>query len=216
MYSRTGGEARGRSSSRSTSPTSGTDGGVSLVQSAHGRPCARGAVFALGETALGVRESDRRLLTDRREIGYRSLVLARGRKGFGFLQALMDSLAVPYVDNVVDIGLRLEMHEQNYPIVPDFYDPKFLFPQKVRTFCTNSGKATSVKEKYDGRGGRDYFSVNGHAFSQRGEASGLVNFALLKTVRFTRAPCQRAGVRPDARPAGHAHGRRPAAHAAGR
>jgi len=86
----------------------------------------------------------------------------------------------------VDIGLRLEMHEENFPIVADFYDPKFLFPQKVRTFCTNSGKAYVVKEKYDGRGGRDYFSVNGHAFSQRGEASGLVNFALLKTVRFTQ------------------------------
>ncbi|MGA2480043.1 MAG: pyridine nucleotide-disulfide oxidoreductase [Spirochaetia bacterium] len=164
----------------------GTDGGVSLVQQLMKDLSARGAVFSLGETALGVREADRRLLTDRREIGYRSLVLAPGRKGFGFLQNIMDSLSVPYVDNVVDIGLRLEMHEENFPIVADFYDPKFLFPQKVRTFCTNSGKAYVVKEKYDGRGGRDYFSVNGHAFSQRGEASGLVNFALLKTVRFTQ------------------------------
>jgi uncharacterized FAD-dependent dehydrogenase len=164
----------------------GTDGGVSLVQQLMKDLSARGVAFSLGETALSVREADRRLLTDRREIGYRSLVLAPGRKGFGFLQNIMDSLSVPYVDNVVDIGLRLEMREENFPIVADFYDPKFLFPQKVRTFCTNSGKAYVVKEKYDGRGGRDYFSVNGHAFSQRGEASGLVNFALLKTVRFTQ------------------------------
>jgi len=163
----------------------GTDGGVSLVRELVRDLSARGVSFSLGETALDVREADRVLVTDRRELGYTSLVLAPGRKGFGFLQTLMDTLSVPYVDNVVDIGLRLEMREENFPIVADFYDPKFLFPQKVRTFCTNSGKAYVVKEKYDGRGGRDYFSVNGHAFSQRGQDSGLVNFALLKTVRFT-------------------------------
>ena len=163
----------------------GTDGGVGLVRELVRDLSARGVSFSLGETALDVREADRVLVTDRRELGYTSLVLAPGRKGFGFLQTLMDTLSVPYVDNVVDIGLRLEMREENFPIVADFYDPKFLFPQKVRTFCTNSGKAYVVKEKYDGRGGRDYFSVNGHAFSQRGQDSGLVNFALLKTVRFT-------------------------------
>ncbi len=117
--------------------------------------------------------------------GSGSLVIAPGRKGFAFLQKLMDSLGVPYVDNVVDIGLRLETREANYPIVRDYYDPKFHFPQKVRTFCTNSGRAFVVKEKYDAADGSAYFSVNGHAFSQRGEANGLVNFALLKTVRFT-------------------------------
>ena len=163
----------------------GTDGGVKLVRELVRDLSARGVSFSLGETALDVREADRVLVTDRRELGYTSLVLAPGRKGFGFLQTLMDTLSVPYVDNVVDIGLRLEMRQENFPIVADFYDPKFLFPQKVRTFCTNSGKAYVVKEKYDGRGGRDYFSVNGHAFSQRGQDSGLVNFALLKTVRFT-------------------------------
>jgi uncharacterized FAD-dependent dehydrogenase len=163
----------------------GTDGGVKLVRGLVKDLSARGVLFSLGETVRDVREEDRVVITDTREIGYRNLLLAPGRKGFGFLQNLMDRLHVSYVDNVVDIGLRLEMREKHFPIVHDYYDPKFLFPQKVRTFCTNSGKAYVVKEKYDGRGGRDYFSVNGHAFSERGEASGLVNFALLKTVRFT-------------------------------
>ncbi len=163
----------------------GTDGGVKLVRGLTADLASRGAAFSLGETAAGVRQADRVLVTDRREIRYGALVLAPGRKGFAFLQKLMDGLGVPYVDNVVDIGLRLETREQSYPIVRDYYDPKFMFPQKVRTFCTNSGRAYVVKEKYTGRTGRDYFSVNGHAFSQRGPASGLVNFALLKTVRFT-------------------------------
>ena len=125
------------------------------------------------------------LVTDRREIGYGCPGHCPGRKGFSFLQGLMDRLDVPYLDNIVDIGLRLEMREANYPIVQDFYDPKFHFPQKVRTFCTNSGRAYVVKEKYESPDGRPYFSVNGHAFSERGEPRGLVNFALLKTVRFT-------------------------------
>ena len=55
------------------------------------------------------------LITDRREIGYGRLVVAPGRKGFAFLQQLMDRLGVPYVDNVVDIGLRLEMREDELP-----------------------------------------------------------------------------------------------------
>jgi len=163
----------------------GTDGGVRLVHELVDDLRGRGASFALGETVTDVRPTDRLVVTDRREIGYRALVVAPGRRGFAFLQSLMDRLSVPYVDNVVDIGLRLETKAQGYPIVADYYDPKFLFPQKVRTFCTNSGKAYVVKEKYSGRTGRDYFSVNGHAFSERGHASGLVNFALLKTVRFT-------------------------------
>jgi hypothetical protein len=163
----------------------GTDGGVKLLHALCADLRSRGVHFSLGETVLDVRQAERVVVTDRREIGYGGLALAPGRRGFAFLQTMMDRLEVPYVDNVVDIGLRLETKAQGYPIVEDYYDPKFLFPQKVRTFCTNSGKAYVVKEKYDGRTGRDYFSVNGHAFSERGRASGLVNFALLKTVRFT-------------------------------
>lgn len=163
----------------------GTDGGIRLARELTEDLRGAGARISLGETALDVRDTEQVLVTDRRQIGYRSLVIAPGRKGFSFLQGLMDRLHVPYVDNVVDIGLRLELREQNYPIVRDYYDPKFHFPQKVRTFCTNSGRAYVVKEKYEARNGRPYFSVNGHAFSQRGEPRGLVNFALLKTVRFT-------------------------------
>ncbi|HUI69098.1 MAG TPA: pyridine nucleotide-disulfide oxidoreductase [Spirochaetia bacterium] len=163
----------------------GTDGGIRMAHSMVDDLITVGATVSTSETARDVRESDRVLVTDKREVGYGSLVVAPGRKGFAFLQGLMDKLNVPYVDNVVDVGLRLEMRESNYSIVRDYYDPKFHFPQKVRTFCTNSGRAYVVKEKYEERNGRPYFSVNGHAFSERGHANGLVNFALLKTVRFT-------------------------------
>jgi uncharacterized FAD-dependent dehydrogenase len=98
----------------------------------------------------------------------------------------MSTLSVPFVDNIVDIGVRLETRIEHYPIVKDYYDPKFYFPEKVRTFCTNSGNAHVVKERYATSRGEQWFSVNGHAFAPDfRHDNGLVNFAILKTVRFT-------------------------------
>jgi hypothetical protein len=164
----------------------GTDGGVHLAHELVKAISGLGAKVSLHETLLDVRADERVAVTDRREIAFKALVVAPGRRGFAFLQSLMDRISIPYMDNVVDVGLRLETREAHYPIVRDYYDPKFLFPERVRTFCTNSGDAHVVREKYAGREGRDWFSLNGHAFSaKRGAGAGLVNFAVLKTVRFT-------------------------------
>jgi len=109
-----------------------------------------------------------------------TLILAPGRADYDWLQEQMDTLGVRYSDNIVDIGVRVETKEETYPIVRDYYDPKILFPGKVRTFCTNSGCAHIVREKYKG-----YFSVNGHSLSRENERNDLVNFAMLKTIRLT-------------------------------
>ena len=108
------------------------------------------------------------------------LIVAPGRSGFSFLQTMMDTLGIPYIDNTVDIGIRVETKLEHYPIVKDYYDPKFLFPNGVRTFCTNSGYAQVVQERYD-----SFYSVNGHAFSADKGENGLVNFAMLKTLTLT-------------------------------
>jgi uncharacterized FAD-dependent dehydrogenase len=105
------------------------------------------------------------------------VIVAPGRKGFGFLQQVMERMGIDYVDNEVDVGIRLEMSANNYPIVNDYYDPKFLFPDGVRTFCTNSGHARVVLERYQG-----FNLVNGHALSEEQAGNNLVNFALLKTI----------------------------------
>jgi uncharacterized FAD-dependent dehydrogenase len=105
------------------------------------------------------------------------VIVAPGRKGFGFLQETMERMGIPYVDNEVDVGIRIETAAANYPIVNDYYDPKFLFPDRVRTFCTNSGHARVVLEKYQG-----FHLVNGHALSRDRQPNNLVNFALLKTI----------------------------------
>lgn len=108
-----------------------------------------------------------------------AVIVAPGRKGFRFLKEVMEQAGVGYVDNIVDIGIRLETRVDNYSIVRDYYDPKIYFENGVRTFCTNSGHARVVLEQY-----QDFKLVNGHALSRESRRNDLVNFALLKTIRL--------------------------------
>lgn len=164
----------------------GTDGGLALIKELQERLRQAGVVLALGETMTDIDNLAKTITTDRRTLGYRSLLVAPGRQGFHFLQEVMQKLDVPYVDNIVDVGIRLETRIEHYPIVKDYYDPKFYFKEKVRTFCTNSGNAHVVREKYATARGDIWYSVNGHAFAaDEKRNNGLVNFALLKTVRLT-------------------------------
>ena len=164
----------------------GTDGGLRLIKELTAGLETLNVDILLENNVAGVnRETRQILLTENDAVGYEKLIIAPGRKGFRFLQSVMDSLGVSYIDHIVDIGIRIETRIENYPIVSDYYDPKFIFPDKVRTFCTNSGAAHVVREKYTTASGKPYFSVNGHAFSGEKEANGLVNFAMLKTVKFT-------------------------------
>jgi hypothetical protein len=184
----------------------GTDGGLELIRSLMARLEGLGADISLGERALAL-DADARVLrtelvaersSDRvegrssatREIAYRDLVVAPGRGGFSFLRGVMNAAGVSFTDNAVDVGVRIETRQEHYPIVADYYDPKFLFPKKTRTFCTNSGAAHVVQEKYEEKDGSAWFSVNGHSWSVAGgpasrPANGLVNFAILKTVTLT-------------------------------
>jgi uncharacterized FAD-dependent dehydrogenase len=165
----------------------GTDGGLKLIKQLLGELDDRGIDLALEEEMLDLDPEKNCIRTDKRTIGFKSLLIAPGRQGFRFLQQVLDRLGVSYIDNIVDIGIRVETRLEHYPIVTDYYDPKIYFPDKVRTFCTNSGNAHVVKEQYTSSTGGPYISVNGHAFSTtHGKANGLVNFAILNTVGFTQ------------------------------
>jgi uncharacterized FAD-dependent dehydrogenase len=163
----------------------GTDGGLQLIRRLMDELARRRVEVAMEETVIDIDPAAGRIITSRREIGYRRLVLAPGRGGFRFLQQAMAKANIPFLDNVVDIGIRVETREERFSIVRDYYDPKFIFPHRVRTFCTNSGAAYVVRERYETRAGREYFSVNGHAYSNSRPRNGMVNFALLKTVTLT-------------------------------
>ena len=118
----------------------GTDGGLRLIKKLIAELQRLNVSISLQEEMHGVDPERKTIATDKRTIGYNDLILAPGRRGFQFLQDVMNSLGVPYVDHIVDIGIRIETKLKNYPIVKDYYDPKFLFPDRVRTFCTNSGR----------------------------------------------------------------------------
>ncbi|MDP2790581.1 MAG: pyridine nucleotide-disulfide oxidoreductase [Rectinemataceae bacterium] len=163
----------------------GTDGGLELIKTLVARLRGLGAEISLGETMLGFDPERRIARTDKREIGYRNLVIAPGRGGFAFLQEMMNAAGIAYRDNIVDIGIRVETKEERYPIVKDYYDPKFLFPKKTRTFCTNSRSAYVVQEKYGDKESGPWYSVNGHAWSSSRPENGLTNFAILKAVTLT-------------------------------
>lgn len=159
----------------------GTDKAPELIKRLISKLEALGADVALECEMRNVDYAQKSItLADGSVLQFGDLVLAPGRAGFEWLQTIMQSLGVEYIDNIVDIGIRLETREEHYSIVKDYYDPKFYFPGSVRTFCTNSGSAHVVKEKYE-----HYYSVNGHSLSHEREANHLVNFAMLKTIRLT-------------------------------
>jgi uncharacterized FAD-dependent dehydrogenase len=163
----------------------GTDGGIKLIKQLTAQLESMGVEFSFGETLLKADEKSHIAVTDKREASYGSLIVAPGRHGFDFLRHFMTDLHIPYQDNSIDVGIRVETKQEHYPIVADYYDPKFLFPERTRTFCTNSGSAHVVQEKYTTSSGQEYYSVNGHAYSENLKPNGLVNFALLRTVAFT-------------------------------
>lgn len=159
----------------------GTDKASTLIKRLVSELTTRGVETAFGTEVSAIDAAKKQVVlanTTRR--GFEHLVLAPGRAGSAWAQQRMNQIGVAYTDNIVDVGVRLELRESNYPIVHDYYDPKFLFPDEVRTFCTNSGSAHVVAERYD-----SYYSVNGHSFSAGRPRNGLVNFAMLKTIGLT-------------------------------
>lgn len=111
------------------------------------------------------------------------VIFATGRQGVEWTREQLVAFGVEIrSDNRVDIGFRVEMAAESYPITQDIYDPKFIFKGKdgttrIRTFCTNPGGRIRT-EKYDG-----YKLVNGDALSKKKTSN--TNFALLYTVKLT-------------------------------
>jgi uncharacterized protein len=158
----------------------GTDQSKFLIHRLMDELAGRGVHVLLEREVTDVREGDGRAeiaVHGMESLSADTVIMAPGRRGFGFLQRIMEQLGIPYIDNIVDVGIRVETRLDNYPIVRDYYDPKFHFPERVRTFCTNSGHARVVLERYE-----DFSLVNGHALSEQRNGNDLANFALLKTI----------------------------------
>ncbi len=169
----------------------GTDGGIKLIHSIVDEFKSKGVEFL-----FNTKFTDYKKAADKIEISYTGesegtatctdLLIAPGRHGFETVKEIMAKHDLKSNDNFIDIGVRVETKRENYSIVNDYYDPKFIFEKhKTRTFCTNSGNARVVQEKYEGEEGEIFYTVNGHAYSAETEPNGMVNFAILKSVKFT-------------------------------
>lgn len=166
----------------------GTDGGKLLIEDLTNKLRNLGVEFKFNETFKDYNNNSTSITitTDKDNYETKNLLIALGRHGFDQSRNLMKDHEIKYTDNSIDIGVRIETELENYPIVKDYYDPKFIFPEKTRTFCTNSGDAHVVQEKYTSKDGQDYYLVNGHAYSKLfNEPNGMVNFAMLRTNFFT-------------------------------
>ncbi len=111
------------------------------------------------------------------------LVVAPGRSGAEWFDGVADKLSLSRNNNMVDIGVRVEVPAPIMaPLTDALYEPKLVYYSKasedrVRTFCMNpSGEV--IKENYD-----EVLTVNGHSYHEK--KTDNTNFALLVDKRFT-------------------------------
>ncbi|MEJ5307359.1 MAG: NAD(P)-binding protein [candidate division WOR-3 bacterium] len=110
------------------------------------------------------------------------VILAPGRSGSKWLREISNRLNISYSNGKkIDVGIRVEMRNESYPITDVIYDPKFKIKSKygniLRTFCTNPGGRVTL-ERYD-----DFTLVNGDAL--KSSKTENTNFALLDTIILT-------------------------------
>jgi hypothetical protein len=122
-------------------------------------------------------------LADGRPIEASAVVAAPGREGADWLAAQARALGVGLVNNMVDVGVRVEVAaEVMEPLTGPLYEAKLLyttptFRDRVRTFCMNPGGEVTC-ESYG-----DIVTVNGHSYA--GRRTGWTNFAVLVSQSFT-------------------------------
>ncbi|MCI8332587.1 MAG: FAD-binding protein [Clostridiales bacterium] len=112
------------------------------------------------------------------------VVVATGRKGADWLEALCNEHDIAHQPGTVDIGVRVEVRNEVMEEVNEvLYESKLIgypppFKNKVRTFCQNPGGFVS-QENYD----NNLAVVNGHSYKEM--KSDNTNLAILCSHNFT-------------------------------
>ena len=111
-------------------------------------------------------------------------VIATGRRGADWLEALCEEHGISHLPGTVDIGVRVEIRNEIMENVNNvLYESKLIgypqpFKNKVRTFCQNPGGFVS-QENYD----NDLAVVNGHSYKDL--KSPNTNLAILCSHNFS-------------------------------
>ncbi|HIU63912.1 MAG TPA: NAD(P)/FAD-dependent oxidoreductase [Candidatus Avacidaminococcus intestinavium] len=119
------------------------------------------------------------------QITSRYLIAAPGRAGAEWFTEQCKALGLTFINNQVDVGVRVEVPAQVFKHITDeVYEAKLVYRTKqygdlVRTFCMNPNGYV-VAENTDG-----IVTVNGHSYRDPALHSKNTNFALLVSNKFT-------------------------------
>jgi len=117
------------------------------------------------------------------ELRAKWVILAPGRGGAEWMNALADRHGLGRSQRGIEVGVRVEVHSDILQDLTDvIYDPTFFiqtgkYDDQTRTFCTNPGGFVSL-ENY-----QRFVCVNGHAYVQNKSENS--NFAFLSKVVLT-------------------------------
>ena len=134
-----------------------------------------------GDVCLGAVITDGRT---RQEIRAKKTIVATGRRGADWLEALCAEHGIAHQPGTVDIGVRVEVRNEIMEEVNEvLYESKLIgypapFKNKVRTFCQNPGGFVA-QENYD----NGLAVVNGHSFKEK--KSPNTNLAILCSHNFS-------------------------------
>ena len=165
----------------------GTEININVLTSIYEHMVASGVHFQFKTEVDQILVEDKKVigvqLMDGRQLLAPKVILGVGRGGSSWLKRVLEKHGVPFTNNRVDIGVRVEtndivMREINHHL----YEGKFIFNTsvgtQVRTFCSNpSGHV--VVENHHG-----VMVCNGHSFNDVKLGSTNTNFALLVSLEF--------------------------------
>jgi len=168
----------------------GTDKAMKIITGMRDELIARGIDFLL-ETRVDVIENNDHFVchTTKGQISSKYLLLAPGRGGSHWLRQQADALGIEHNWGKIDIGIRLEMLKEAYPITNTIYDPKIRVYMEngdyAKTFCTNHGGKVRIESDSDSMEfeGRKLRLINGDALS--GKRFPNTNFAVMYKVKLT-------------------------------
>ncbi|MEW5807067.1 MAG: NAD(P)/FAD-dependent oxidoreductase [Acidobacteriota bacterium] len=165
----------------------GSDKAFELIQNFRDTLIGKNVEFLLRHHVEGLiidQEKCRGVICENgKRISSQAVILAPGRAGSSWMEALAAEIGLKARHGPIDIGVRVEVPKiVMEPVTKINRDPKFhirtrTYDDFIRTFCTNDGGFV-VKETYN-----DYVGVNGHSF--KGKISSNTNFAFLVRVELT-------------------------------
>lgn len=173
----------------------GTDRSKALINSMRKELEESGIEFRLGEevTQINKNKNGFELLVSKDGDNYtltcNYLLIAPGRMGTQWFRHQLDQLNVDYKQLPVEVGVRVEMLYEDYPIAHEIRDPKIKMKNptngdRIKTFCTNpKGKIRlDMPEQAIYYKQHKLIMINGDGLRDENAQTSNTNFAILNKI----------------------------------